>query len=126
MAGPLNDENEDKPLDPAVERVRRKLVRFIVINLSLLFAAVIIVIAAIVYRSTTKEVPPATVSDTAVPTGEMIEAAISVPAGARIVSQALYGNRVSLELELPNAAREILIYDFGERRIIARLQVEPE
>lgn len=126
MAGPQNDESEEKPLDPAVERVRQKLLRFVVINLGLLFTAVIIVIGAVVYRSATTDAPPATVSESTVPTGEMIEAAISVPAGARIVSQALYGNRVSLELELPNAAREILIYDFGERRIIARLQVQPE
>ncbi|WP_274627562.1 fimbrial protein [Arvimicrobium flavum] len=127
MSGPVIDDNQEKPLDPATERVRRKLVRFVAINLGLLFAAVIVVMGAVVYKSMKESAPPpVAASDVAVPTGEMIEATISVPAGARIVSQSLFGNRVSLELELPNAAREILVYDFGERRIIARLHVEPE
>ena len=42
---------EDKPLDPAVERVRRKLVRFMAINLGLLFAALMAVVAAVVYKA---------------------------------------------------------------------------
>lgn len=124
MAGPL-DENEEKPLDPAVERVRRKLVRFIIINLSLLFAAVIIVIAAIVYRSATRDVPSAAV-DVRVPTGEALEADVPVPAGARLVSHTTSGDRVSLDLELPDARRMILIYDIAERRVVARLAVTPQ
>ncbi len=121
----MTDENEEKPLDPAVERVRRRLLRFIVINLSLLFTAVIIVIAAIVYRSATKDAPPAA-ADIAVPSGEMIEAQIPVPAGSRIVSQSLSGNRVSLDIETANGERVILIYDIGQRRLIARLAPAPQ
>ncbi|RUU07680.1 fimbrial protein, partial [Mesorhizobium sp. M6A.T.Ca.TU.002.02.2.1] len=33
------DEDEEKPLDPEVEKVRKKLVRFVAINLGLLFLA---------------------------------------------------------------------------------------
>jgi hypothetical protein len=119
-AAPLTDENEEKQLDPAVERVRRRLLRFVVINLSLLFTAVIIVIAAVVYRSATKDAPPVA-TDIAVPDGEMIDAQIPVPAGSRLVSQSLSGNRVSLDLETANGERIILVYDIGQRRVIARL-----
>src|SRR5262245_27019369 len=41
LAQPTFDD-EEKPLDPAAERVRRKLVRFMAINLGLLFTAVIV------------------------------------------------------------------------------------
>src|SRR5690606_37570990 len=103
-----------------VERVRRKLLRFMVINLSLLFGAVIIVVAAIVYRSATKDTPPAA-ADIAVPSGEVVSADIPMPAGARIVSQSLSGSRVSLDVEAAGGERQLIVYDFAERRVIAQL-----
>jgi hypothetical protein len=51
MARPTIDDNEEKPLDPAVEKVRRKLVRFVAINLGLLFLALMAVLAAVVYKT---------------------------------------------------------------------------
>ena len=51
MALPPFDDDEDKPLDPAVEQVRRKLVRFVAINLGLLFIALMAVVGALVYKS---------------------------------------------------------------------------
>ena len=56
MAGALPDNDDEKPLDPAAERVRRKLVRFMAINLGILFLALMAVVAALVYKSMT--VPP--------------------------------------------------------------------
>ena len=45
------DDKDEKPLDPAAERVRRKMVRFMGINLGILFAAVMAVVLALVYKS---------------------------------------------------------------------------
>ena len=58
MARPAFDDEEEKPLDPAVEKVRRKLVRFVAINLGLLFIALMAVVGALVYKSRTAA-PPA-------------------------------------------------------------------
>ena len=127
MAGAHHDDNEEKPLDPAVERVRRKLLRFVVINLGLLFAAVMIVVAAIVYRSVISGTPPvATAPSLGVPSDEVIEGDIAIPAGSRVISHAQAGDRVSLDIELPDGERRIVIYDLGQRRVIARLRVRPE
>ena len=123
MARQFDDEDE-KPLDPSVERVRRKLIRFMLINLGILFAAVIVVMGAIVYRSM-KETPPATVSGPSVPTGESLVATVPLPAGSKVLSHALSGNRVSIEVELSDGLREILIYDFAESRVIAQLSLSP-
>ncbi|TIT86625.1 MAG: fimbrial protein, partial [Mesorhizobium sp.] len=44
MARPIDEEDEEKPLDPAAEKVRRKLIRFMIVNLGLLFLALMVVI----------------------------------------------------------------------------------
>ena len=87
MARPAFDDEQEKPLDPAVEKVRRKLVRFVAINLGLLFIALMAVVAALVYKSRTAA-PPATEIAVEAPSPEGIaEGRIELPAGARIVSQ---------------------------------------
>lgn len=128
MAKPPDDETDEKPLDPATERVRRRLVRFMAINLGILFAAVIIVIGAIVYRSVstrTSQQAQATapVGDAAVPNGETIEGDIALPVGSRIVSQSWSGNRLSLQVEGLNREQSLVVYDLAQRRVVARLKV---
>jgi hypothetical protein len=123
MARPaLNDEDE-KPLDPAVEKVRRKLVRFVVVNLGILFLALMVVVLAVVYKSRTTE-PAAGAGFPA--SGEVVEAEIPLPAGARIVSQSLSENRIAIDVELAGGARAILLYDLAERRLVGRYVVKPE
>ncbi|MDH6234206.1 hypothetical protein M2281_004820 [Mesorhizobium soli] len=125
MASPhLNDE-DDKPLDPSVEKVRRKLVRFIAINLGLLFIALMAVLAAIVYKTGSKPEAPA-VTNGGVPSPSeqaFMSGDIALPAGAKVVSQSLSGNRVSIEAELADGSRVIFLYDFAERRIVGRFAV---
>lgn len=126
MARPAFDDEEEKPLDPAVEKVRRKLVRFVAVNLGLLFIALMAVVAAIVYKSRV-EAPPAAEAGMEAPSPEGVaEGRIPLPAGARIVSQSLSGNRVSLALELPDGGRAIYIYDIASRRMVARFAVAEE
>ena len=118
----FEDESEEKPLDPAVEQVRRKLVRFVGINLGLLFVALMAVVLAIVYRSRTAEAPPADVL--APPSGEMVIGEILLPAGAHIVSQSLSGNRIAIDAELAGGGHAIFLYDIAERRIVGRFDVK--
>lgn len=127
MTQPTIDDEDEKPLDPAVEKVRRKLVRFIAINLGLLFAALMAVVAALVYKSRTAAVPPAGEATTEVPSPEGVATGqIVLPAGARIASQSLSGERLSLSLELPDGSRAIYIYDLKSRRMVGRFAVVEE
>ncbi|MCV3207804.1 fimbrial protein [Mesorhizobium sp. YC-39] len=124
MARPLADEDEEKPLDPGVESVRKKLVRFMAINLGLLFLALMVVIAALVYKA--RNAPPASpppAGDIQVPSGEPLTGDIVLPVGAKIVSQSLSGNRVSIDAELADGSRAIFVYDIAERRIIGRFAI---
>lgn len=125
MIRPAFDDQEEKPLDPAVEKVRKKLVRFVAVNLGLLFVALMAVLAAIVYktRSEAPAAPETAITEIQVPAGAVLEGEIALPRGARIVSQALSGSRLSLDVELPDTTRAIFLYDLGERRMIGRFAV---
>lgn len=129
MARPaIDDDNEDKPLDPAVEKVRRKLVRFVAINLGLLFVALMAVVIALVYKTRNEpEVavqPP--VTDIPAPGGLPAEVAVPLPAGSRLVGHALSGDRVTLDIEAADGSRSIVVYDIAQRRIVARLALTPQ
>lgn len=122
-ARPPIEDDDDKPLDPAVEKVRRKLVRFVAINLGILFVALLAVVAALVYKTR----PTGPVAEEVVASSPgVIEAEIALPSGARIVSQSLSGNRVAINSELADGSRVIFLYDFGERRLVGRLAIKPE
>lgn len=125
MAGALPDNDDEKPLDPAAERVRRKLVRFMAINLGILFLALMAVVAALVYKSMT--VPPeapAVASD--LPSANVTSGRIVLPAGARLVSQSISGNLLSLHVALAQGGEAILIYDSALGRIVARHDLAAE
>ena len=125
MAGALPDNDDEKPLDPAAERVRRKLVRFMAINLGILFLALMAVVAALVYKSMT--VPPeapAVASD--IPSSNVTSGRIVLPAGARLVSQSLSGNVRSLHVARVQGGEAILIYDAAQGRVIARHELAAE
>ncbi|MGB3503732.1 MAG: fimbrial protein [Mesorhizobium sp.] len=119
MAGRAQDmEQDEKPLDPAAERLRQRLVRFLAINLGILFFAVLVVIGAVIYRAGFfgKSTPEAPVAEIAA-NGE-----IAVPAGADILSQSLSGDRLSLHIRR-EGADAILIFDLGSGRQIGRYEV---
>lgn len=118
------DDTVEKPLDPGLEKVRRKLVRFIAINLGLLFLALMVVIVALVYKSRSAKAPaPSLTSEIPVHAGEQLAGDIVLPVGAKIVSQSLSGNRLSIDAELVDGARTIFVYDIAERRMIGHFSI---
>jgi hypothetical protein len=124
MASPIAEEDKEKPLDPEVEKVRGKLIRFMAINIGLLLLALMVVIVAIVYKSRTA--PPARLplaTDIQAPAGEPVSGDIVLPVGARVVSQSLSGNSISIDAELADGSRAIFVYDIGERRMIGRFAI---
>lgn len=120
-----HDDEQDKPLDPAVENVRRKLVRFIVINLGILFIALMAVVVALVYRATrVSETVPATISELPMPAGEgVISGTLSLPSGARVLDHAMEGSLLSLRVELASGAEAILLYDIASGRSIGQIDI---
>ncbi|TGQ09816.1 MULTISPECIES: fimbrial protein [unclassified Mesorhizobium] len=124
MARPIAEEDEEKPLDPAAENVRRKLVRFMIVNLGLLFLALMVVIGALVYKARNAPVAgSAPVGDVQVPVGASLSGDIVLPVGAKVISQSLSGNRLSIDAELADGSRSIFVYDIAERRVIGQFPI---
>lgn len=139
------DDTQDKPLDPAVEQVRAKLVRFMIINLGILFIALMAVVIAIVYRSSrAPQSPIVAPSELPQPAGggagggdmagvnmaggnmaggETSYGTIALPTGARISGHTFSGNRLNLDVTLADGSRTFLIYDIPASRVIARIDV---
>ncbi|HWK64020.1 MAG TPA: fimbrial protein [Rhizobiaceae bacterium] len=125
----FENDKDEKPLDPAVERVRRKLVRFVGINLGLLFLALMAVALAIVYKSRTpaSEPPRGEMSEIRAPaTGGTLQGDILLPVGAKLLSQSLSGNRISLLAELSDGSQTVFLFDIGEGRIIGRFPIKAQ
>ncbi len=118
MAKAALDDTEEKPLDPAADRVRRKLVRFMAINLGILFVAVMAVVIAFVYRSMTSPEAP--------PPAAFTQATIALPAGARIVSQTASADRLAIATEFADGRRAIFIYNLAAGRMLGRYDVVNE
>ncbi|MDX8442695.1 fimbrial protein [Mesorhizobium australafricanum] len=124
MARPVTEEDEEKPLDPAAENVRRKLVRFMIVNLGLLFLALMVVIGALVYKARNAPVAgSAPAGEVQVPAGVPLSGDIVLPVGAKVVSQSLSGNRLSIDAELADGSRSIFVYDIAERRVIGQFAI---
>lgn len=128
MAKPIRDDDEEKPLDPAVENVRRKLIRFMLVNLGILGVALIAVVGAIVYKSRTATPEPVVAGSSLVAPadGGLVEGDIALPAGSRIVSQSLSGDRVSLYVEGQGGERSLYIYDVAAGRMVARFAISDQ
>jgi hypothetical protein len=124
MARPDADEEQEKPLDPEVDKLRGKLVRFMAVNLGLLFLALMVVIAAIVYkaRKATPANPPLS-GDVQTPPGELASGDIVLPVGAKVISQSLSGDRLSIDAELADGSRAIFLYDIAGRRLIGQFAI---
>ncbi len=125
MARPAADDDQDeKPLDPSLEKVRRKLVRFMAVNLGLLFLALMVVIAALVYKSRGAKAPaPSPAGEIPAPAGEPVAGDIVLPVGTRMISQSMSGNRLSIDAELADGTRVIFVYDIAGRRMIGQFSI---
>ena len=120
---PIDDQDE-KPLDPAVERVRRKMVRLMAISIGIMMVGLMAVLLTIVYKVTSRQTGPASGgTQTAMPVPGS-EGRISLPAGAQILSSDLDGANVLIRLKLAGGQQQLWLYSLGEDRIIAIVAVE--
>ena len=118
-------DGEEQPLDPAMERVRRKMIRLLAVSIGIMVIGLMAVLAAIVYKIN-QPVEDVAVAPGTVPTAQPLGAAlagesITLDPGTRILSHNLSDNTLSLETRLANGTRQILIYDVTTKRVVARI-----
>ena len=116
------DDEDDKPLDPAAIRLRRKMVRLLFVSGGIMVLGLIAVFAAIVYKL--NERAPNT-SATAFSAASPIEGQIAVPAGHRIVSTALDGERALLTIVAPDGTTSLLLIELSSGATLGHYTAEP-
>jgi hypothetical protein len=118
-------DTEEQPLDPAMERVRRKMIRLLAVSVGIMVVGLMAVLAAIVYKinqPVLEVVAPARQDIPGQPLGEaMAGESITLDPGTRILSHNLSNNTLSLETRLADGTHQILLYDVATKRVVARI-----
>ncbi len=122
MANVEPDEQEDKPLDPAMENVRRKMVKLQLVSGGIMLLMFMAVLAAIVYKVTRPDGtqrPAATPSGLMVPADQPVAATAALPAGFRVLSTSLSGTQILFYGEMASGERKAYVFDIAVGRIVA-------
>lgn len=118
------DDQEDKPLDPVMEKVRRKMVRLQLVSAGIMLVMFMAVLGAIVYKVTRPD-PRAAATTTAsgIPVGEKIMAVASLPKGFQMRSISMSGGQLLFFGAVVGGDDLAIVYDIATARIVAQISV---
>ena len=128
----VNAIDEDAPLDPATEKVRKKMVRLLATSIGIMMIGLMAVLGAIVYKVTSDEdevaadsgVVVSGQSTMSVPAGISYEGKIELPPGAVITGSSLSGGQLMLQVRLPDETAELWLYDLETARVFGRITLQ--
>jgi len=124
MAAANGPDNTPLPGTVFTPRQVRALKIAVIVMGILLVAGFGLVMGAIVYQASQlpdKDAPPAPAA--AVPPEAQSE--LAIPAGAKVTSLALDGNRLALHLE-SSAGPEVVVVDIGTGKVLSRIKLKAE
>jgi hypothetical protein len=117
------DDQEEKPLDPALENVRRKMVRLQIVSVAIMVVSLMAVFGAVVYK-TMRPAPKAVAATTAeVPSDAPVAATAALPQGFTVQSVALSGRQVLFYGATAAGQRQAIVFDYGIGRIVATISL---
>ena len=104
-------EEEEKPLDPAAERLRRKMIQLLAVSIGIMLVGVMAVLGVVVYKTLPRqqELGAATIS-------------IDLPAEEEIVETALDGDRAMIRTRAGGIDR-LYVVSLADGRIFKRLDI---
>ncbi|MCP1200099.1 hypothetical protein [Notoacmeibacter sp. MSK16QG-6] len=124
------EEKPEEALDPATERLRGKLVRFMIINLLVIFGLLIVVVGILVYQKAGQE--PETATRIAPPqAGESVSLGSSpgrtlrLQPGETIADLLAEGRRITLHIK-GRATERIVQIDIRDGSVLGEIAVEAE
>lgn len=121
MQDPKIENEDEKPLDPEMEKVRRKMVRLLGISLGIMFIGVMAVLVAVVYKINTSEddevANPAMQSE--IPGMISSDLEVVLPVGFTTTSFDLDGARGAIMGSTSDGKQHILIVDLKTGDIIS-------
>jgi hypothetical protein len=124
MPQPVIEEQEE-PLDPAMEKIRRKMMLLILVSGGILFLCFMAVLGAIVYKVSQRPAAPAPAASAggfSVPAGQPLAATAELPAGFILQSVSGSGGQITFFGTL-NGTPKVLVFDLTAGRVIADVTV---
>lgn len=121
MAHLEEDEQEEKPLDPAMENVRRKMIKLQLVSGGIMMLMFMAVLAAIVYKVTRPDGTEQQVASPglAIPADQPLSLTANLPAGFTVLSSDLSNNQILFYGTMADGSRKALVFDLSVGRIIA-------
>ena len=116
------DDQDEKPLDPALENVRRKMVRLQIVSVAIMVVSLMAVFGAVVYK-TMRPAPKAQTAASNIPSDAPVAATAALPQGFSVQSVALSGSQVLFYGALASGQRQAIVYDYGVGRIVATISL---
>ena len=108
------DEQEEKPLDPVMENVRRKMVRLQLVSAGVMLVMLMVVLGAIVYKLTRlDDQEGAQTAAVSVPSDAPLSAVAALPAGFEVSDVALSGNQILFYGAIRGGDRKAIVFDLS-------------
>ena len=117
------DDQEEKPLDPALENVRRKMIRLQIISAAVMVVSLMAVFGAVVYKTMRPAAKPASQAISNVPSDAPVAVTALLPAGFTVQSTTLSGNQVLFYGTLASGQRQAIVFDYGIGRIVTTISL---
>jgi hypothetical protein len=128
MTNPNFTDEEEKPLDPAMEKIRRKMVRLLVISSSVIIIGLMAVVFSIVYKIDRNKPDqsrlPATTTAAAPDIVPAARQTITLPEGFVLESSSLSGNRILISGADPEGRQRMFVYDIGTGKQVTEIEVK--
>ncbi len=122
MAYP-DPEEQEEPLDPAMERIRRKMVLLQLVSGGILFVCFMAVLAAVVYKVYQRpDATPVVSAGISVPSDHPLALSVELPNGFEVLSTSLSGDAI-LFYGIVAGERKAIVFDLSLGRMIAVVAV---
>jgi len=118
-------EQEDKPLDPVMENVRRKMMRLQLVSGGIMLLMFMAVRAAIVYKISTRDGKPeaSAAGSLAVPSDAPVRATAMLPAGFAVSAVSQSSGQILFYGVMADGARKAFLFDIAAGRVVAEIDV---
>lgn len=127
MTNPNFTDEEEKPLDPAMEKIRRKMVRLLVVSSSVIILGLMAVVFSIVYKIDRNKPDQSRLPATTTSAADVLPAArqsITLPAGFVLENASLSGNRILMSGIGADGAKRMIVYDIGTGKQVTEIEVK--
>ncbi|WP_320202507.1 hypothetical protein [Agrobacterium rosae] len=118
-------EQDDQPLDPAMEKVRRKMIRLQIVSGSVMFISLMAVFGAVVYKAVGPSKTATTTNTSAtVPSDAPVAATASLPQGFTIENVSFASGDMLFYGRLANGTRKALVFNVQADRFVADITID--